>query len=111
MTKSLSKFTEGIFEQFTSLGLNLIQTEGELEFSFYVHGDVRATLEGKVRTGSSTYSSIIVWQVHHIEKIEVDEDGNTDATGVYYGDFDNLDLAILQLIKVITEVRRETLGN
>lgn len=107
---TLSKFTTDLFEQFESLGLKLVQTEGELEFNFYVHGDVRATLEGKVRTGSSTYSSIIVWQVHHIEKVVVDEDGNIDATGVYYGDFDNIDLAILQLIKVITEVRRETLA-
>jgi len=109
--QKLSKFIEGLEEQFTSLGLNLVKEEGEFEWNYLQDGEIRAVLEGVMITGSAVYSSILKWQVHHIEKVETDEDGNKDATGVYYGDFDNVENALLKLIKVITEVRREVLDN
>jgi hypothetical protein len=105
-TITLSKFAENIETQFEDLGLTLTKSDGDLAWLYYdANAQHRATLRAVVSPSDSFIRIKFVVESFYTEP---DEDGNFDGT--IWSGFESVETAIIRLIKVISDVRRESLS-
>jgi hypothetical protein len=101
---TLGEFVESIESQFADLGLDLTKVDDDLAWLYFHNNTHRATLRAVVSTG---FQLITIKFVVESFSTEPDEDGNFDGT--IWSGFDNIETAIVKLLKVRTEIKRETL--
>jgi len=105
-TITLATFAENIETQFTDLGLTLTKSDDDLAWQYFHNNTHRATLRAVISGLGSDY--IRIKFVVESFYTEPDEDGNFDGT--IWSGFDSVETAIIRLLKVISDVKRESLN-
>lgn len=97
-----SEFVESIETQFTDLGLELTKVDDDLAWLYFHNDTHRATIRTTV-SQSSSYTSI----KFVVETFSPEPNDNGLFDGTIWSGFDSIEIAIIQLLKVIGELKRE----
>jgi len=101
-TITLGEFTEKIGTQFEDLGMTLEKVEDDLAWLYYYQGTHRATIKAVIYPATSyAYIKFVV----ETFSAELNENGLFDGT--IWSGFDSVEQAIIQLLKAISEIKRE----
>jgi hypothetical protein len=101
---SLSSFVESLETQFTDLGLTLTKVDDELEWQYHLNDSHKATIKAVVSTGFQ-----LITVKFFVESFTTtNEDGTVNGT--IWGTFDDVESALIRLLKVIGEAKRESLN-
>ena len=104
-TISLGEFTEKIETQFEELGLTLERLEDDLAWFYFYQGTHRATIKAVIYPATSyAYIQFVV------ESYSAELNANGLYDGKVWSNIDSVELAIVQLLKVIGEIKRESLS-
>jgi hypothetical protein len=104
-TVSFTEFVESIETQFTDLGLELTKIDDDLAWLYFHNDTHRATVRTNVYMGSNHLSINFV-----VESFSPEPNENGLFDGKIWSGFDSIEKAIIQLLKVISDVKRESLN-
>jgi hypothetical protein len=102
---TLGEFVEAIETQFTDLGLELTRLDDDLAWLYFHNNTHRATLRVSISGLESNYVRIRFV----VESFSPEPNENGLFDGTIWSGFESIETAIVQLLKVRTEIKRETL--
>jgi hypothetical protein len=104
-TLPFTEFVESIETQFTDLGLELTKIDDDLAWLYFHNDTHRATVRATVYTGTNFLSIKFV-----VESFSPEPNENGLFDGTIWSGFDTIETAIIRLLKVISDVKRESLN-
>ena len=110
-TVTMSEFVESIETQFTDLGLTLDKQDDDLVW-LYFHNDARHTRTHRATIKAVFYVGLSYTHIKFVvESFSAEPNDNGLFDGTIWSGFDTLETAVIRLLKVISDVKRETLGS
>jgi hypothetical protein len=104
-TYTITEFTDRLNTQFEELGVSVKKTDTDLEWQFYQNNTLRAGLEVKVYQGIGG-DFWFRFAVYTLDVPTGEDDAENHRTG-FEQLFDTFEPAVLDLIKKISQIRRE----